>query len=135
MAKSKTPMADSNARNRKEQQSHMIRAQMLRRLLTVHSEEDKTVINNITRCIKFMHQNYDIETFRLQRVYNGIIREFKGKHDPTHVPEEVFVRLAASALKITNLPQTRLYDKLKLALRDVELGETPANEPEMFSVR
>ena len=91
---------------------------MLKRLLTANSEEEKLIISNVTRCIKFMHQNYDIETFRLQRVYHQILHEFKGKQEPTHVPEEVFVRLAIQAFKIPNLPQTRLYDKLRLALVD-----------------
>ena len=82
-----------------------------------------------------MHQNYDIETFRLQRVYQQIIQEFKGKQEPTHVPEEVFTRIAVQSFKIFNLPQTRLYEKLKLSLTDVALPPPQNGETEMFSMK
>lgn len=34
---------------------------MLRRLLTAKNEEEKSVISKLTHCIKYMHQNYDID--------------------------------------------------------------------------
>jgi len=91
---------------------------MLKKLLTAHSDAEKHVINCITSCIKFMHQNYDIEWYRVNRTYQTILQEFKAKTEPTHVPEEVFARIASQVLKINNLTQTRLYDKLKICLND-----------------
>ena len=50
-----------------------------------------------------MHQNYDIESFRLGKLYQEILKEFKGKSEPTHVPEDIFIRIASGALKNTPL--------------------------------
>jgi len=50
-----------------------------------------------------MHQNYDIEWYRVNRTYQTILQEFKAKTEPTHVPEEVFARIASQVLKINNL--------------------------------
>ena len=52
--KAKTQSAADLQRSSKEQ-SQVVRAQMLRRLLTAGSEEEKLVINNITSSIKYMH--------------------------------------------------------------------------------
>ena len=49
------------------------------------------MIKSITSCIKFMHQNYDIECYRLNRLYQSILKEFNRAAEPTHVPEEVFI--------------------------------------------
>ena len=51
-------------------------------------------MQEITKCIKFMHQNYDIEAHRMVRLYTAIIKEFKSKTKPTHVPEDIFASLA-----------------------------------------
>ena len=61
------------------------------------------MINKITSCIKFMHQNYDIEPFRLNKLYQTLIKEFKGKSEPTHVPEDIFVKHASTVLKLNGL--------------------------------
>ena len=102
---------------------------MLKRLLTAKNDEEKEVINKITSCIKFMHQNYDIEPFRLNRLYHVLIKEFKGKNEPTHVPEEIFVKHASAILKLSALQNTRLYDKLKSCIIDTEENE---DSPAMF---
>lgn len=73
---------------------------MLRRLLTANTEEEKQTIKNITSCIKFMHQNYDIEFYRLARLQQAVLKELKGRVEQTQVSEEVFVRLASSVLRI-----------------------------------
>lgn len=65
-----------------------------------------------------MHQHYDIEWFRINRTYQSILQEFKGKTEPTHVSEQMFIRVASQVLKIQNLTQTRLYDKIKICLTD-----------------
>ena len=97
--KSKTPSnLDTKAQSVKQNQA--LRAQKLRRLLTANSAEEKKLINAITSCIKYMHQNYDIEWQRLARVHAAILHEFKGKQEPTHVPEEMFARFAQIFFKI-----------------------------------
>lgn len=68
MVKAKTP-SHADLKLRTGKQSQVVKAQMLRRLLTANTDEEKLVINNITSCIKYMHQNYDIEWFRLNRIY------------------------------------------------------------------
>lgn len=73
---------------------------MLRRLLTANSDEEKQTINRITSCIKYMHQNYDIEWMRVNRVYQTILAEFKGKQEPTHVPETIFMQISQTLLKL-----------------------------------
>lgn len=52
-----------------------MKAAKLRRLLTANSDEDKLIIKTITSCIKFMHQNYDIEAYRMHRLYQTIMKE------------------------------------------------------------
>ena len=115
---------------------------MLRRLLTAGSEEEKQVINNITSCIKFIHQNCDIEWFRMNRVYQTILKEFKGgQSEPTHVPEDFFIRIASVILKLPHLPGTRLYEKLRFCLVERNMGEGGAIEeaaeerPELVSMK
>lgn len=103
---------------------------MLKRLLTAQNETEKEMINRITSCIKFMHQNYDIEPFRLNRLYHTLIKEFKGKNEPTHVPEEIFLRHATSILKLPTLANTRLFEKLKACIVDPETQESDG--PDMF---
>lgn len=41
-----------------------------------------------------MHQHYDIEAYRMVQVYKAVIKEFKGKTKPTHVPSDIFACLA-----------------------------------------
>ena len=36
----------------------------------------------------------------MNRVYQTILKEFKGNQEPTHVPEDFFVRIASVILKI-----------------------------------
>jgi len=68
LAKTRTP-STAELQARKTKQIKMARAQILRRLLTATTDEEKQTINLITKCIKFMHQNYDIEGIRVSRVY------------------------------------------------------------------
>ena len=81
-----------------------------------------------------MHQNYEIESFRLGKLYQEILKEFKGKSEPTHVPEDIFIRIASSALKLPQLPSTRLYDKLKVCIID-EKYSSDEGTPTMFSLK
>ena len=94
-------------------------------------------INRITSCIKYMHQNYDIEWLRVNRVYQSILVEFNGKQEPTHVPETIFTQLASTLFKLPQLSSTRLYEKLKDCLRDRSpSGEVIKDEgPVMFSLK
>ena len=72
----------------------------------------------------------------MNRIYQTILQEFKGKTEPTHVPEEVFARIAQQVLKIQNLTQTRLYDKLKVCINDPqETNELVTDPVEMFSIK
>lgn len=70
---------------------------MLKRLLTAHSETEKQVINSITSCIKFMHQHYDIEWFRINQTYLNILQELTktSKTEPSHVSEQMFSQVAS----------------------------------------
>ena len=109
-------MIDAKSRGHRNQ---LMRTQMLKRLLTAKNEEQKAVINSITSCIKYMHQNYDIEPFRLNRTFQCIIKEFKGgRLEPTHVPEDVFIKIAGNNLRIPSLTSTRLYEKIKSCILD-----------------
>lgn len=42
---------------------------MLRRLLQASDDKEKQVVANITSCVKFMHQNYDIDWHRVNSIY------------------------------------------------------------------
>ena len=84
-----------------------MRAAKLRRLLATNTDEEKIVIKSVTSCIKFMHQNYDIESHRMQRLFQTILKEIgcssRKTVVPTHLDEEIFIRLASSILKIPQL--------------------------------
>ena len=108
-----------------------MRAQILRRLLAANTEQEKQTIKLITACLKFMHQNYDIEHARLNRVLHQIVREFnKGAlangqrpsklTEPTHVPEDIFIKVAQSVLRQPQFESSRLYEKLRPCLLDPE---------------
>lgn len=109
-----------------------MRAQILKRLLTAKDKAEKEVINKITSCIKYMHQNYDIEPFRLNRLYHTLIKEFKGKNEPTHVPEEIFLKHATAILKLPTLANSRLFEKLKACIVDPETQDRDGGGPEML---
>lgn len=109
---------------------------MLKRLLTAKDEAEKDVINKITSCIKFVHQNYDIEPFRFNRLYHTLIKEFKGRNEPTHVPEEIFLKHATMILKLPTLANTRFFEKLRVAIIDDEESQKNDGEgPAMFWVK
>ena len=112
---------------------------MLRRLLTVNNEDEKQLINNITKCIKMMSQEFDIDAQKVNQVQQAVLQEYgKGKIEPTHVPEETFLRIASFVYKIPNLAQTSLYDQFQSALIDPKMlikGEKLAGELQMISVR
>lgn len=114
-----------------------MRAAKLRRLLTANSDEEKVVIKAITSCIKFMHQNYDIEAYRMHRLYQTILKEFgcvsRKALAPTHVPEDVLIRVASNVLKINQLMNTRLYDKMRQCLISTS-QDAQVNEPQMLVV-
>jgi len=133
LVKAKTPSM-SDLKNRGGKPNHQaVRAHKLRLLLTAKNDDEKQVINRITSCIKFMHQNYDIEAYRLGKLYQTIIKEFRGKTEPTHVPEDIFVKVASPGLKLPQLMNTRLYDKLKACIVD----DQPATDgtQAMFSLK
>ena len=104
------------------QQNQLRRAAKLRRLLTANSDEEKIVIKTITSCIKFMHQNYDIEAFRMHRLLQTILKELgcsiRQSLLPQYMNEELFVLMASAILKVPQLQNTRLYDKLKECLTE-----------------
>jgi len=62
------------------------------------------------------------------------LKEFNGKSEPTHVPEDVFVKIASPALKLPQLTSTRLYDKLKDCIND-EKHSSAEGHPPMFSLK
>lgn len=103
---------------------------MLRRLLTGTTEEEKRTIKNITSCIKFMHQNYDIEFYRLARLQQAIHRELKVRSEPTVVSEEVFAKHAGLILRIQQFPETRLFERLRSCL--LEDGEQDKLQPQQI---
>ena len=41
---------------------------MLRRLLTVSSEDEQQLVNNISRCIKVMSQEYEVDAGKVNQV-------------------------------------------------------------------
>ena len=60
----------------------------------------------------------------MNRVYQTILKEFKGNQsEPTHVPEDFFIRIASVILKVPQLAGTRLYEKLRICLVEKNLGE------------
>ena len=78
----------------------------------------------------------------MNRVYQTILKEFKGNQsEPTHVPEDFFIRIASVVLKVPHLPGTRLYEKLRFCLVEKNLGEVGVVEeaaeerPEQVSMK
>ena len=60
----------------------------------------------------------------MNRVYQTILKEFKGNQsEPTHVPEDFFIRIASVILKVPQLATTRLYEKLRICLVEKNLGD------------
>ena len=62
------------------QTQQLIRAKKLRNLLTTNNQREKEVLRDVTGCIKFIHQNYDIEWFKLRNLYETILKEQKGSN-------------------------------------------------------
>ena len=69
--------------------------------------------------VKYIQANHQIDNSQVERLKLAIQAEFKKKQEPTHIGQDLFVRLAEPILKVPNLVETNLYKQLFEALTEI----------------